>query len=88
MSKTPKNRGFSSVPDRELAAVKRAARALALKIQERRKEKGFTQESLAEALDISAVAIRHIEIGVRFPSLPMLIRIANKLGADIDLKPR
>ncbi len=88
MSKTPRNRGFSAVPDRELATVKRAARTLALKIQALRKQKGFTQESLAEALDVSAVAIRHIEIGNRLPSLPMLIRIANKLGADIDLKPR
>ena len=88
MSKVAKLRGFASIPDKEISAVKRAAKALALKIQERRKEQGFTQESLAEALDVSPVSIRHIEIGNRLPSLPMLIRIAQKLDTDIELVPR
>lgn len=53
-------------------------------IQNHRKMKRITQETLAELVGISATTISHIEIGVRNPSLDTLINIANALGVTSD----
>lgn len=53
-------------------------------IKRLRRERGATQEYLAEAADISAVFVSQLENGKRVPSLETLCRIANALGAGLD----
>lgn len=53
-------------------------------IQNHRKMKKMTQETLAELVGIAVTTISHIEIGVRNPSLETLIDIANALGVSAD----
>ena len=61
---------------------------LGRQIQKLRKEKGYTQEELAEKLHISLSYIGKIEIGERKPNLKMLYKIAEKLGVPVkDLIP-
>jgi transcriptional regulator with XRE-family HTH domain len=53
-----------------------------------RKEKGLTQEQLAEKLGISLTYMGRLEIGQRIPNLRMLYRIAEILGVPVrDLIP-
>ena len=49
-----------------------------------RKSKRFTQEQLAEKIDISTVFISQIETAVRKPSLETVCKIAKTLGTTID----
>jgi DNA-binding XRE family transcriptional regulator len=65
--------------------IDKEVRRLTLEIQSRRKQLKLTQESFAEALDISVEAIKAIENGRRHPSLKMLIHIAHKLGLRVTL---
>ena len=48
-----------------------------------RKEKGITQEQLAEAAGVSAQAVSKWEIS-SFPDAALLPKIAEKLGGSID----
>lgn len=45
-----------------------------------RKEKGMTQEQLANAIGVSVMTIRRFEAGTREPKTPMLSKIAQVLG--------
>lgn len=45
-----------------------------------RKEKGMTQEQLANAIGVSVMTIRRFEAGTREPKTPMLSKIAQALG--------
>ena len=54
-------------------------KAIGLKIKERRKSLGITQESIANASHIS-----NIECGRANPSLTTLIKIANLLQCSVD----
>ena len=49
-----------------------------------RKEKNMTQESLAEALNVSSYHLRRIEGGKDGASLDLLIDIAEYFGASLD----
>lgn len=53
-----------------------------------RQESGLSQEALADRLDMSPPYISMLESGKRYPSIEMLIRIANALeispGAMLD----
>ena len=55
-----------------------------------RKKRGFTQEALAQACDVSLPTIRSIEQGQRLPSIALLQTIAEVLSCEltITLKPR
>ena len=56
------------------------------KIKQYRKEKGFTQEQLANAVGVSVMTIRRFEAGTREPRTLMLEKIANALDVPlIDL---
>lgn len=72
-------RGLTKVPVSEQKAVKAELSRIGEEIQKRRRAQGYTQESLAEALDVSPETIRFIEQKIRIPSLPMLIRIGKLL---------
>lgn len=49
-----------------------------------RKEHGYTQESLANDLNMSACNIRHIEHGTGNPKLATLLRIAEHLNIELS----
>ena len=54
------------------------------RIREVRKEKGFTQERLAELLDISVEFVSHIERGSRLPSMQVFIKLIEVLNVSAD----
>lgn len=54
------------------------------KLQELRKQKGLTQESLAEALYVSRTAISKWESGRGYPSIDSLKAISRFFGVTID----
>ena len=54
-------------------------------IQRIRKERGMTQEQLAEITDVASNSISRIERGLLMPALPTLIDICNALGTGADV---
>ena len=59
-------------------------KAIGLKIKERRKSLGITQEQIANHLDVNPSHISNIECGHCNPSLTALVCIANILECSID----
>lgn len=57
---------------------------LGKKIQKLRKQKGLTQEELAEIVKISRVYMGYIEQGRESPSLKTLMKLAKKLGVSVE----
>lgn len=57
---------------------------LGMKIKWAREQKGYTQENLAEKLNLSVQHISVIERGVKAPRMDTFIRIANVLDVDAD----
>ncbi len=57
---------------------------LGTKIRNRRKEKNYTLEQLAEKLDVSTTFIGQIERAKGIPSLETLVKIANVLEISTD----
>ena len=53
-------------------------------IQRIRKERGMTQEQLAEITNVASNSISRIERGLLMPALPTLIDICNALGTGAD----
>ena len=60
--------------------VKRGGQA----IQRIRKERGMTQEDLADKSGITSNTVSRIERGLLIPALPTLIDICNALGTGAD----
>jgi len=67
----------SSTENKQLVAFGR-------RLAEVRKQKGFTQQQLAEDLEISLVSIGYIETGKRWPRLVTLHRIAAALDVNLE----
>jgi transcriptional regulator with XRE-family HTH domain len=59
-------------------------KAIGLKIKERRKVVGVTQEHIANLLDVNPSHISNIECGRANPSLTTLVKIANILECSVD----
>ena len=59
-------------------------KAIGLKIKERRKMAGITQEAIANELEVNPSHISNIECGRANPSLTALVKIANILECSID----
>lgn len=59
-------------------------KVIGLKIKERRKSLGITQETIANILDVNPSHISNIECGRANPSLTSLIKIANVLQCSVD----
>lgn len=57
---------------------------IGLRIKEKRKSCGYTQEELAEALGISATYLSRIENGRRNLSLDLLVDLCRELKVGID----
>lgn len=49
------------------------------RLRELRKERGLTQEALAESADLSGNYISDLELGLKVPSLTILIRLSQAL---------
>ncbi len=57
-------------------------------IQKLRKEKGLTQEQLAERAGLALTSIAYIEAGYNFPAFETMYKISQVLGVKIkDLIP-
>ena len=56
---------------------------LGKRIKELRKNAGYTQEKLAELIDIETSSLSGIESGRHFPSLPTIEKIAIKLNVEL-----
>ena len=54
------------------------------RIREARRHKGFTQEQLAEILDISVEFVSHIERGSRLPSMQVFVKLIEVLNVSAD----
>jgi DNA-binding XRE family transcriptional regulator len=78
------NKGLGSLTTKEINRIKSSIEVISSQVQTARKNKGYTQEKLAEILDVNANTIKYIEQGRRIPSLPMLLRICWEL--DIEIK--
>ena len=59
-------------------------KVIGCKIQQARKEKGYTQEYVAERVDKSVDTYRGIENGRSVGSVEILINICNILGVTLD----
>lgn len=49
------------------------------RLRELRKERGLTQEALAEEADLSGNYISDLELGLKVPSLTILVRLSKAL---------
>lgn len=50
------------------------------RLRELRKERGLTQEALAESSDLSGNYISDLELGLKVPSLTILVRLSQALN--------
>lgn len=55
------------------------------RIRQLRKEIGYTQESLAQTLNIDRSLLSHIEAGKRGCSIDLLIRLSDVFNVSLDL---
>lgn len=61
---------------------------LGRRLQKIRKQKGVTQEQLAEKVGVSTTWIGYIETGYRRPNLKLIYKIARVLGVKVkDIFP-
>lgn len=58
-------------------------KAFGKRVAEVRKSRGVTQQQLAEAINMSVVAIAYIETGKRWARLGTLHKIARNLKVDV-----
>lgn len=72
------------VMDRKtLSYEKEVERNLGQRVRELRKERGLTQEQLAELADLHATYLGLIEIGKKLPSLHSLIKVSKALKVPL-----
>ena len=53
------------------------------RLRELRKERGLTHEALAESADLSGNYISDLELGLKVPSLTILVRLSQALDVAI-----
>jgi DNA-binding XRE family transcriptional regulator len=71
-----------------MAKITKSNQKLGRNIQRARKDKEYTQEKLAEILNISRTHMGHIEQGRKTPSLELLEKIAKALRIKVkDIIP-
>jgi transcriptional regulator with XRE-family HTH domain len=62
------------------------ARTLGLNVRRYRKERGLSQEALADAVDLAVTYVGQIERGLRNPTLDVVERLAKALNVKpLDL---
>jgi len=60
------------------------SKTLGQRIRELREAKDFSLRELAKRIDVSAAFLSDVELGRRFPSSDVLIKIAQFLGVTVD----
>lgn len=86
MRNSSKNRRLDRIPKKYRQAVITDLGTIAEKIKKRRAKLGFTQESLAEALNVEPTTVQSIEQMRGRPSLELLLAIVKILEMKITLK--
>lgn len=76
---------IKKLPAKHIKSVQKELLRIAQLIQAKREQAGFTQEELAEKLDVSPMTIQFVEQGRRVPSLPLLIALARELSFTLKL---
>ena len=66
------------------AHEQRLMKAFGKRVAEVRKERGITQQQLAERISMSVVAIAYIETGKRWARLGTLNKIAGELKVNVS----
>lgn len=64
--------------------VKMDYKKIGKRIRDLRQQQGYTQEALAEAVDLSAPFVSHIERATKKASLETISRIASTLNVTVD----
>jgi transcriptional regulator with XRE-family HTH domain len=64
--------------------MQRILAALAQRMKELRKKRGFSQEAFADHAGLHRVAVGWIEQGRRVPSLKTLVKISQGLGISVS----
>ena len=64
-------------------AVKETKTLFGKRVRALRKNKGLSQEELAEKTDISSKYLSRVEMGQHFPSIDTLDKLANALKVDL-----
>lgn len=64
------------------------SRALAVQVAEERVRRGLTQTELAQLTGTTQSAVARLEKGTRPPRLDTLLRIANALDCELDVRLR
>jgi transcriptional regulator with XRE-family HTH domain len=59
------------------------AKRLGVRVRQLRQEVGLTQEKLAWECDLAKPYLSQLEAGKRLPSVPVLYRLAERLGVDV-----
>lgn len=55
-----------------------------IRLRERRKKCGFTQQQMADAINVQLRAYQYYESGERSPAFDTLVKIADVLNVSID----
>jgi transcriptional regulator with XRE-family HTH domain len=76
---------FRRTDEPELEAL---TRALAVQVESERGRRGLTQAQLAELCGTTQSAVARLERGTRPPRLDTLLRIANALDCELDVRLR
>jgi transcriptional regulator with XRE-family HTH domain len=76
---------FRRTDEPELEAL---SRALAVQVETERGRRGLTQAELAELCGTTQSAVARLERGTRPPRLDTLLRIANALDCELDVRLR
>ncbi|RAY15264.1 XRE family transcriptional regulator [Actinomadura craniellae] len=72
----------------EAYAATRLAYELGCTVRALREERGWSQRRLAEAAEMTQSAVARFEAGGTVPTLPVLERLANALGAELVVQLR
>jgi transcriptional regulator with XRE-family HTH domain len=76
---------FRRTDEPELEAL---TRALAVQVEAERVRRGLTQAELAELCGTTQSAVARLERGTRPPRLDTLLRFANALDCELDVRLR
>jgi putative transcriptional regulator len=80
-----KRKRFQKIPKKYLSFVEGQLENLGTQIRTHREEMGWTQQDLAEHLDLAVMTIQFIEQGRRHPSLPLLFYICKALKIPVKI---
>jgi transcriptional regulator with XRE-family HTH domain len=63
--------------------MKKVKTLFGMRLKELRKNSGFSQEELAEKVEISSKYLSRIEMGQHFPSIDTLVKFADVLNVEL-----